>query len=109
MAIEQTFHWWYDSSTTIHVYNNKNLFKSYEVATTNEKVLTGNHDTTKVEGKGIVELQFTSRKKLILMNVFHLPDVKWNLISTNLLCKKGLKAIIEVDKVIISKNGVFVS
>ena len=36
------------------------------------------------------------------------PNVKKNLISTNLLCKKGLKVVIEADNVIISKNGIFV-
>ena len=75
------------------------------MATTDENVLIGNHDTATVEGKGTM---FTSRKKLILMNVFHVPDIKKNLISTNLLCKKGLKAIIEAEKVIIFMNKVFV-
>ena len=68
----------------------------------------GNHDTTKVEGERTMKLQFNSGKKLILMNVFHVLNVKKNLIFVNLLCKKVSKAAIEVDKVIISKNGIFV-
>ena len=42
------------------------------------------------------------------MNVFHVHDVRKNLISASLLCKKGLKAVLEAGKIIFSKNGVFV-
>ena len=92
----------------MHVCNDKNLFKNYKVTPKDENVMMGNHDTAKVHGKGTVELQFTSGKKLILMNVFHVHDVRKNLISASLLCKKGLKAVLEVGKIIFSKNGVFV-
>ncbi|OIT22056.1 hypothetical protein A4A49_57908, partial [Nicotiana attenuata] len=46
--------WWYDSGATVHVCNDKSFFKHYEVATSDEKVLMGNHDTAKVFGKGTV-------------------------------------------------------
>ena len=68
----------------------------------------GNGNTTKVLGKCSVELQFTSRKKLILQNVLHVPEIRKNLVFANLLCKKGLKAILESNKIVIFKNGVFV-
>ena len=105
---DKTADWWYDFGATVHVWNDKILFKNYEVASKDENVLIGNHDTAKVHGKGTVELQFTSGKKLILMNVFHVHDVKKNLIFTSLLCKKGLKAVLEAGKFIFSKNGFFV-
>ena len=92
----------------MHVCNNKNLFKNYKVASKDENVLMGNHDIAKVHGKGTIELQFTSGKKLILINVFHVHDVRKNLIAASLLCKKGLKVVLEVGKIIFSKNGVFV-
>ena len=101
-------YWWYDSGATMHVCNDKNLFKNYKVASKDENVMMGNHDTAKVHGKGTVELQFTFGKKLILMNVFNVHDVRKNLISTSLLCKKGLKVVLEARKIIFSKNGVFV-
>ena len=53
-------------------------------------------------------LLFTSRRKLILTNVYDVPDVRKNLTSTNSLCKNGLKAVLEAEKIILSKNGVFV-
>ena len=40
----------------------------------------GNGTTTKVLGKGSVELQFTSRKKLILQNVLHVLEIRKNLV-----------------------------
>ena len=68
----------------------------------------GNGNRTKDFGKGKVELQFISRKKLVLLNVFHVPEIRKNLILTNLLCEKELKIVLEFNKVVISKNGVFV-
>ena len=99
--------WWLDSGATIHVCNNKALFKSYAEVDEPEEVLMGNHNAAKVLGKGSVELDFTSGKKLTLMNVFHVPDLKKNLISANLLCNKGFKIVLEAERVIVSKNGVF--
>lgn len=65
--------WWYDSSATSNVCNNKSQFKNYEEVVDGQEVLMGNSNTAKVMGKGIVELQFTSGKKLILVNVLHVP------------------------------------
>ena len=56
----------------------------------------------------IVEIQFTYGKKLILTNVFHVPEIKKNLVSANLLCKKGIKVVIESNKLILLKNGMFI-
>ena len=64
----------------------------------------GNHNAAKVVGKGSVELKFTSGEKLTLLNVFHVPDLKKNLVAANLLCKKGFKVVLESDKVVITKN-----
>ena len=104
----QSNDWWYDSGSTVHVCNDKNLFKDYQVAAPNEIVLMGNHNTSDVLGKGTVELEFTSSKTLVLTNVYHVPDIRKNLVSASVLCNKGLKAVIEAGKVILSKNNVFV-
>jgi hypothetical protein len=68
----------------------------------------GNNDTAKIEGKRTVELQFTSGKKLIMINVLYVPEIRKNLVSANLLCKKGVKVVIESNNLILSKGGVFV-
>ena len=68
----------------------------------------GNHNKAKVLGKGIVEVKMSYGKMLILTNIFHIPNIKKNLVSANLLCKSGVKAILESDKLILSKNEIFV-
>lgn len=59
----------YDSGATIHVCKDKSFFKDNKVATSEKNILVGNNYTFKVFGKGIVELQFASGKKMILTNV----------------------------------------
>ena len=68
----------------------------------------GNHNTAKVLGTGTVELKLSSGKKLVLTNVYHVPDIKKNLVSASLLSKNGVKTVLESDKLILSKNSVFV-
>ena len=88
--------------------NKKSHFKDYEIVDNGDEVLMGNHNFAKVVGKGSVELQFTSSKKIMLVNVLHVPDIRKNLMSANLLNKKGFKVVLESDKLILSKNGMFV-
>uniref|UniRef100_A0A2N9HDI0 CCHC-type domain-containing protein n=1 Tax=Fagus sylvatica TaxID=28930 RepID=A0A2N9HDI0_FAGSY len=107
-AAENSSEWWYDSGATIHVCNNKMLFKEYVEAGNGLEVLMGNHNTAKVLGTGTVELILSSGKKLKLTNVYHVPDIKKNLVSASLLSKNGVKAVLESDKLILSKCGVFV-
>ena len=45
---------------------------------------------------------------LALTNVFHVPDIKKNHVFVNLLCKSGVKAVLESDELILSKNEIFV-
>ena len=68
----------------------------------------GNHDKAKVLGKGTVEVKMSSDKMIILTNIFHVLEIKKNLISANLLCKSGVKAVLEFNKLILSKNEIFV-
>lgn len=73
-----------------------------------QKVFMGNNVSAKVLGKGSVKLNFTSEKKVLLINMLHVPNICKNLVFANLLCKRGIKAVIEFDKIILSKGGVFV-
>jgi hypothetical protein len=45
-----------------------------------------NYNSTKVMRKGSVELNSTSRKKLLLVNVLHVPDI-W---KNSCICKFAL-------------------
>jgi len=85
--------WWYDSGANIHICNNKNHFKDYEVVEDGKEVLMGNYNVAKVMGKWSVKLNFTSRKKLLLVNVLYIPNIRKNLVFVNLLHKKGFKVV----------------
>ena len=67
----------------------------------------GNHNKAKVLGKGIIEVKMSSDKMLILTNVFYVPDIKKSLVFASLLCKSGVKAVLELNKLILSNNGIF--
>nr|GEY71176.1 glucose-6-phosphate isomerase 1, chloroplastic [Tanacetum cinerariifolium] len=103
-SVTTTDDWWYDSGATTHVCNNRYLYKSYKETEDGHEVMTGNNHTSKVIGSGNMEIQFTSGKKLILMNVLHVSNIRKNLVSGFKLCKSGVKAVIESDKVIGSGN-----
>nr|GFA44301.1 hypothetical protein [Tanacetum cinerariifolium] len=107
-SVITTGDWWYDSGATTHVCNNRDLFKTFKKSEDGHEVMMGDKHTSKVIGSGNVEIQFTSRKKLTLMNVLHVPNIRKNLVSSFKLCKNGVKAVIESDKVILSKANVFI-
>ncbi|KAH9736084.1 hypothetical protein KPL71_017967 [Citrus sinensis] len=108
MAETKSYDWWLDSGATIHICNDKKFFLSYKEETEGQMVLMGNNNAAIVAGKGIVEINFTSGKKVTLSNVFHVPSVRKNLISASCMCKHGLKIVLEGNTCIISKNGLFV-
>jgi len=60
----KTSDWWMNSGATVHVYNNKVWFKTYEESKKTEKALMGNHNSAKVLGKRTIELYFIFRQKL---------------------------------------------
>lgn len=55
-AATKSCDWWYDSGATVHVCDDKSQFKTYEEVPDGHEVLMGNHNTTKVLGKGSVDL-----------------------------------------------------
>jgi hypothetical protein len=104
----KTSDWWLDSGATVHVCNNKTWFKTYEELKKLKEVLMGNHNSAKFLGKGTIELYFTFGQKLSLLNVFHVPEIRKNFVYASLLSKKGFKIVLESDKVIVTKSGMFV-
>ena len=50
----------------------------------------------------------TLGKTLTLKNVLHVPEIRTNLVSTSLLVKNGFKVVFVYDKVVISKNDMYV-
>nr|GEX30087.1 hypothetical protein [Tanacetum cinerariifolium] len=107
-SVITTDDWWYDSGATTYVCNNRDLFKTYKETKDGHEVIMDDNHTSKVIGPGNSEIQFTSKKKLTLMNVLHVPNIRKNLVSSFKLCKSRVKAVIESEKVILSKANVFV-
>ncbi|KAL0406181.1 UNVERIFIED_CONTAM: hypothetical protein Slati_3932000 [Sesamum latifolium] len=73
-AAVKSFDWLYDSGATVHACNDRNQFKHYEDAAEGQQVLMENANIATVLGKENVEVQFTSGKKMLLTNVFHVPE-----------------------------------
>ena len=83
--------WWVDTGATRHICSEKLLFSEYQKLEQDEQLVMGNSAISKVEGKGKVILKWTSGKELTLNDVFHVPDIRKNLISGSILSKKGFK------------------
>jgi len=53
-------------------------------------------------------LKLTSGKTLALSDVLYVPEIRTNLIFVALLSKVGIKVSFESDKIVMTKNNVFV-
>lgn len=54
-------------------------------------------------------MKLTSGNIITLGGVLHVPDIRKNLISVSLLVQHGFKVVFESNKVVITKNGNFIS
>ncbi|XP_075108911.1 uncharacterized protein LOC142180744 [Nicotiana tabacum] len=88
--------------------NHKKAIMPHNVEDDREEVYLGDSSTTKVLGKGKILLKLTSEKTLALVDVLHVPTMRANLISISLLERAGVKVSFEYDKIIMTKNNVFV-
>jgi hypothetical protein len=91
----------------VHVCADYNLFSSYE-ACINSTFVMGNGTRAAVRGIGRVDLRLTSGKTLSLKNVQHVPGINRNLLSGSLLYRDRYKLVVESNKFIISKFGLFI-
>ena len=100
--------WVVDSGATRHICANKDVYSSYKpVGDGEEHVYLGDSRTAQVLGKGKVVLKLTSGKTLALNDVLHVPSIRANLISVALLGKVGVKVSFESDKIVMTKNNIF--
>ena len=58
--------------------------------------------------KGKVLLKLTSGKVLSLSDVLHVPNIHWNLVSVSLLWKVRVRINFDSNKIMLTKNDVFV-
>ena len=71
-------------------------------------VLMGNVSNDPVHSVGTIDLKFTSGKIVQLKNVQRVPSINKNLVSRSILCRNGFKVVLESNKVVISKSGLFI-
>ncbi|KAM1149789.1 hypothetical protein ACFX2B_030032 [Malus domestica] len=100
--------WLLDTGATKHICTDRNLFTEYHNVAHGEKLYMGNSASSAVEGKGKVVLKFTSGKSLTLLNVLHVPEIRRNLVSGPILIAKGFKLVMESNKFVLTKGGMFV-
>ncbi|KAI5333799.1 hypothetical protein L3X38_023931 [Prunus dulcis] len=99
--------WWLDSGANVHVCFDKRFFKNYQNSS-GGSVTLGNDTVAQVRGIGEVELKMTSGKTLTLKDVRHVPEVRRNLISGSSLVKQGYKIVMESNRIVITRNDIFI-
>ncbi|GJS40803.1 zinc finger, CCHC-type containing protein [Tanacetum coccineum] len=100
-----------DSGTngaTVYVCKDRCWFKTYESLNNGSILHMGNKSTALVHGRGCVDLKFSYEKIVLLFNVLHVPNIRKNLVSSSVLNNCGYKHVIESNKSVLSKHGVFI-
>ncbi|GJW68143.1 hypothetical protein Tco_0122567 [Tanacetum coccineum] len=100
--------WWVDSGATIHVCKDRCWFKTYESLNDGSILHMRNESTTLVHGRGYVDLRFSSGKIVSLFNVLQVPNIRNNSVSSSVLNNCGYKQVIESNKFVLCKHGVFI-
>nr|GEX00934.1 zinc finger, CCHC-type [Tanacetum cinerariifolium] len=101
--------WWVNSGVTVHVCKDRYWFKTYESLNDGSILHMGNELTALVQGRGCVDLRFSFRKVVSLLNVLQVPNIRKNLVSSSILNNCGYKQVIESNKFVLSKHDVFTS
>ncbi|KAI5323547.1 hypothetical protein L3X38_032619 [Prunus dulcis] len=92
---------------TISNFNNYMMVEN-KTNSSGGSVTLGNDTVAQVRGIGEVELKMTSGKTLTLKDVRHVPAVRRNLISGSSLVKQGYKIVMESNRIVITRNDVFI-
>nr|GEW40852.1 zinc finger, CCHC-type [Tanacetum cinerariifolium] len=100
--------WWVNSGAFMHVCKDRCWFKTYESLNDGYILNMGNESTALVYGRGCVDLRFSSGKVVSLLNVLHVPIIRNKLVSSSVLNNCGYKQVIESNKLVLSKHGVFI-
>ncbi|GJT55389.1 zinc finger, CCHC-type containing protein [Tanacetum coccineum] len=97
-----------DLRSNIRVCKDRMLVKTYESLNDGSILHMGNESTALVHGRGCVDLRFSYEKIVSLFNVLHVPNIRKNLVSSSVWNNYGYKQVIESNKFVLSKHGVFI-
>jgi hypothetical protein len=93
----------------MHICANKEFFSTYTSFKDKEEVVyLGDSRTINILGTGKVLLKLTLEKMLALNKVLHVLNIRVNFVSVALLRKFRIKISFESDKIVMTKNNVFV-
>nr|GEZ72399.1 zinc finger, CCHC-type [Tanacetum cinerariifolium] len=100
--------WWVDSGATVHACKDRCWFKTYESLNDESILYMGNESTALMHRRGYVDLKFSSGKIVSLLNVLHVPNIRKNLVFSNVFNNNGYKQVIKSNKFVLPKHGVFI-
>ena len=86
--------WLLDSGCSNHMTGNKELLSCLDSSISSDITL-GNDHLVKVQGKGTVPILTKQNVKKDINDVYHVPDLKHNLLSVGQLIEKGYKVLFE--------------
>ena len=88
IVLDPYVEWVIDSTASCHVTPRKELFTSFKAGIFG-RVKMGNDSYADIVGIGDICVRANIGYILILKDVRHVPDIRWNLISTHVLDKEG--------------------
>ncbi|TVY49106.1 Retrovirus-related Pol polyprotein from transposon TNT 1-94 [Lachnellula cervina] len=97
-----------DSGASEHYTYNKDWLLDYK-SISNKSIRIANGQSLAVLGKGNIPVKANNNTKLIIKDVFYMPNLRANLISTKELINKGWNIIFKKDLVEIVKNTIGVT
>ena len=106
-SVRSSTSWVLDSGCTFHMCPNKGWFSTYEEVT-GGVVLMGNDARCHIRGVGDVRIKMHDGVIRTLSKVYHIPELKRNLISLGTLEKNGCKYVAENGILRISKGALVV-
>jgi hypothetical protein len=86
--------WLLDSGCNNHMTGNKDLLSCIDYSISSYMTL-GNHSLVKVQGRGIVPILTKQDVRKDINNVYHVPDMKHNLLIVGQLIEHGYKVLFE--------------
>jgi hypothetical protein len=83
-----------DNGCSNHMTGNNKLLPCLD-SSISSNITLGNDHLVKVQGKGIVPILTKQNVKKDISNVYHVPELKHNLLSVGQLIEKGYKVLFE--------------
>ena len=90
------------------MYNSTKWFKTLHKVVNGEHLFMGKNTPIMVQGKGQIELLFTSGNLLVIRDVYYAPEFGRHLVSGLVLNRLGYKLVFQADRCIIFKNNLFI-